>query len=149
MEISNDTHLSPHFTLGEFVRSATADAKKIDNRPTSLVICNIMALCYYTLEPLRSALWGDPLIINSGYRCPALNAAVGGVATSQHMIGEAADIRCENRKEAEQMIQCLENGIEFDQAIIETDGKSVWLHVSNKLDTRKNRHKVIMNLVKK
>lgn len=147
MPLPLNTNLSPNFKLGEFTRSDTAEARLIDNTPPDSAILRLIALCCYTLEPLRHK-WGRPLIINSGYRCPKLNTAVGGVANSQHKLGEAADIRCNGRAEAEAMMNCLISCATFDQAIIETNGKSVWLHVSCKFDSYQNRHNVIMNLTK-
>lgn len=149
MNLSSNTRLSPHFTLGEFVRSETAEAQLIDNTPPDSAVIRLIALCCYTLEPLRS-FWRKPIIINSGYRCPKLNDAVGGVPNSQHKIGEAADLRCSCRDEALAMLQCLlDNSVDFDQAIIETDRKSIWLHVSCKFDKSQNRENVITNMVKK
>lgn len=144
-----ETKLTPHFRLSEFVRSATAEARGIDNTPPDSVIVRLLALCVYVLEPLRAAV-GHPIIITSGYRCPALNTAVGGVANSQHMLGEAADIRCLNRDEALSLIKAIERVARYDQAIIERDAKgSVWLHVSCKFDPEQNRRKVILDLLKK
>lgn len=148
MPLNSNTHLSPHFTLGEFVRSSTAERLIIDNTPPDSAIINLIALCCYTLEPLRHK-WGKSIIINSGYRCPKLNEVVGGVSNSQHKLGQAADLRCANRAEAEKMLECLVSCATYDQAIIETDGKSVWLHVSCKFDSYANRHYINMNLVKK
>lgn len=143
------TQLTPHFRLSEFIRSATADAKGIDNTPPDSVIVRLLALCVYVLEPLRAAV-GHPIVINSGYRCPALNTAVGGVANSQHMLGEAADIRCLNRDEALSLIKVIERVALYDQAIIERDKKgSIWLHVSCKFDPDRNRRQVILDLLKK
>lgn len=147
--MSPSTHLTPHFRLSEFIRSATADAKGIDNTPPDSVIVRLLALCVYVLEPLRAVV-GHPIVITSGYRCPALNTAVGGVANSQHMLGEAADIRCLDRAEAEALIAALNRVARFDQAIIERDKKgSIWLHVSCKFDPDRNRRQVILDLVKK
>lgn len=148
MALNVNTRIAPHFTLGEFVRSGTAGRLFIDNTPPDDAIINLIALCCYTLEPLRRK-WGKPIVINSGYRCPKLNEAVGGVPNSQHKLGQAADLRCNGRPEAEKMLECLISCATFDQAIIETDGKSVWLHVSCRLDSYANRHYVNMNLVKK
>lgn len=81
-----------HFTFSEFVRSETATKKGIDNAiPNVQVENNIKALVDRVLDPLREFL-ELPIIINSGYRSPALNRAVGGSKNSQHMYGQAADI---------------------------------------------------------
>ena len=81
--------LTPHFTLAEFMRSDTAARLAIDNTPTRHHLANLHVLAA-KLEEVR-ALFGQPLIITSGYRSPALNAAVDGSATSSHCEGLAAD----------------------------------------------------------
>ena len=83
--------LSAHFTLQELTRSATADRLKITNAFTAEVVDNLQRLCTEVLEPLRTHL-GHPIKINSGFRCTALNKAVGGVPNSFHTKGRAADI---------------------------------------------------------
>ena len=83
--------MATYFTLSELLRSDTAAARSIDNAPSHDVIRRLNALMDECLDPVRE-LWGKPIGVNSGYRSPALNAAVGGAAASQHMKGEAADI---------------------------------------------------------
>ena len=84
--------ISKNFSYSEFERSETAEKKGIVNViATARVRDSIQALVLNVLQPLRTAL-GVEMHINSGYRCPELNEAVGGVPTSQHMKGEAADI---------------------------------------------------------
>jgi uncharacterized protein YcbK (DUF882 family) len=85
---------------------------------------NLMALVENVLEPAREKL-GGPIIVNSGYRCERHNKAVGGVANSQHLRGEAADIRCEDNKRLAKII--VEAG-RFDQLII----YPTFIHVSFK-----------------
>jgi uncharacterized protein YcbK (DUF882 family) len=84
-----------HFTIEELTRSATARRKGIPNLPNGEEKENLTALVDNVLDPLRE-LWGAPIIVTSGYRCPLLNKKVGGVATSYHMKGQAADIRAKN-----------------------------------------------------
>lgn len=84
-----------YFTLDEFVRSATATAHGIANVPTAEAVKNLERLVSRVLDPLREA-WGSPIIVTSGYRCEELNARVGGVKTSYHLRGMAADIRPKN-----------------------------------------------------
>jgi uncharacterized protein YcbK (DUF882 family) len=85
---------------------------------------NLMALVENVLEPAREKL-GGPIIVNSGYRCVRHNREVGGVANSQHLRGEAADLRCEDNKRLAKIIE--ENG-RFDQLII----YPTFIHVSFK-----------------
>ena len=80
-----------YFTIKELCKSSTAIEKKIDNTPNSEVINNLTQLIDNILDPLRER-FGKPIIVNSGYRCPALNKAVNGSKTSQHIKGLAADI---------------------------------------------------------
>ena len=84
--------ISKNFSYSEFERSDTAERKGIVNViATARVRDSIQALVVNVLQPLRTAL-GVEMPVNSGYRCPELNEAVGGAPTSQHMKGEAADI---------------------------------------------------------
>ena len=81
-----------HFTFQELTKSATAKRKGIDNSPSMQVRANLAALVENVLDPLREA-YGKPIVVTSGYRCEKLNRAVGGAASSQHVKGQAADIR--------------------------------------------------------
>ena len=84
-------NLSPHFTLEEMLHSDTAEKKKIENRINAVEVNNLVRLCTKVLEPLREH-FGTPVKINSGFRCQALNKAVGGAANSYHTKGRAVDI---------------------------------------------------------
>lgn len=133
--------MARYFTLAELTRSATATAKGIDNTPSAEVIGKLEYLADNVLDKVR-ALWGAPIIVNSGYRCPALNTAVGGSRTSQHMTGEAADITTgtvEDNKRLFDMI--IKAGIDFDQLIDER--RYTWLHISCKYGSVGNRHQLL------
>ena len=86
--------LSPHFTLKEMLRSATAERdealKQEQENPSDDVVASLQYLASTVLEPIRQSV-AMPLHISSGYRCPLVNKLVGGSATSQHCLGEAAD----------------------------------------------------------
>ena len=125
------TKLSEHFSLGEFVRSSTAQRMSIDNTPDAEVIENLRNLCTKVLEPLREHL-GQPVVITSGFRSKRLNETVGGVKNSQHLRGEAADLMVEGEKQARDWIRWMMDFLEFDQLILEKKGKKVWVHVSLK-----------------
>ena len=84
-----------HFKIEEFTYSITAQHLGIDNTPSKEAMKNLERLVSRVLDPLREA-WGSPIIVTSGYRCPVLNARVGGVKTSYHLRGMAADIRPRN-----------------------------------------------------
>ena len=133
-----------HFTIEELCRSETARSRGIDNAPTEEVRKNLTALVDNVLDPLRE-WYGKPIYVNSGYRCPALNKAVGGVANSQHLTGQAADIdtndTAENRKaENRKLMKHIEDSLDFDQLIWENGG--AWVHVSYRPDG-KNRRQVL------
>lgn len=119
-----------YFTIRELTRSATATAEKIDNTPSQAVVDKLTALIENVLDPLREA-WGAPIIVTSGYRSPALNRAVKGAPTSQHVLGEAADIHTvsdtkEDNKKLYELIKKLK--LPVDQCINEYDYN--WIHVS-------------------
>lgn len=98
------------------------------------------------LEPLRQHA-GKPVIISSGYRCPTLNRLVGGAKTSQHMKGEAADIRINSLAEGREWFNWLKTHVPYDQLLWECKAskptKVYWIHVSCLLDVSRNRHQVI------
>lgn len=117
-----------YFTIKELTRSTTAQLRGIDNTPSQQVIDNLRALVENVLDPLREA-WGAPIHVNSGYRCAALNKAVGGVPTSQHILGEAADITVGTRAKNQRLYALLRQlNLPVDQAINEHDFR--WIHVS-------------------
>lgn len=132
---------SKYFKLEELLGSDTALASSIENLPSWSIVENLRVLAVSVLDPIREA-WGQPLVVNSGYRSPQLNAAVGGVPISAHMDGCAVDIAlCQwsTRKVSElyNLIAYLaENGvIDIDQVIYYRKKKIV--HISNDLPCRK------------
>ena len=107
--------ISENFSYREFERSDTAERKGITNVITTVEVRDsIKTLVDKVLQPLRN-VWGEPLTVNSGYRCPELNREVGGVPTSQHVKGEAADVACETPRELAQLAYDL--GLPYDQMI--------------------------------
>lgn len=129
--------ITPHFTLEELTSSATATRKGIDNSPSTQAVINLALLCVYLLEPIRSYA-GRPIVITSGYRCKALNTAVGGVAGSYHLTGHAADIRIKNREEGKKLGQYAATLTMCDKALLECPaGKNPWLHVQWSATPRK------------
>ena len=116
----NDTRLSPHFKLGEFINLS----KYPDNKPTMQDVANITYGCLMLLEPAREAV--GPIIINSGFRNPRVNALVGGVAGSQHLLGQAADIRPRDPAQFQCLVDFLKTHNLTDQ-LLTGNG---WLHIS-------------------
>jgi len=125
--------ISKNFSYREFEESETAKARGITNVISSFEVRDaIRELTNTVLQPLRDA-WGQPLHVNSGYRCPKLNAAVGGAATSQHIKGEAADIKAEHPIKLAQLAYDL--GLPYDQMII----YPTFVHFSHKLHGEQRR----------
>lgn len=119
--------LTDHFSLEELIASETAARSGIDNTPPAELMSNLIALAK-GLERVRAALGGRPIHINSGYRSPALNAAVGGAKKSRHMEGLAADILCPQFGRPLEVCRAIvAAGVQTDQ-IIHEFGK--WCHVS-------------------
>ena len=116
--------ISEHFTMFDVVNSATAIAKKIDNRPTAQNITNATALAKNVLEkiPFR-------LRINCWLRNAALNKAVGGVPTSQHQSAQAADIT-PLKEPIDVVFQWIKKNLIYDQVILEESNNAKWIHVS-------------------
>ena len=142
--------LSDHFTLEEMTRSATASARNINNalHPAhphdAAVIANLKHLCEEVLEPLRRHV-GGPILISSGYRCPALNTAVGGATGSQHMTGEAADIHSNSIEEGKRWVTWIMEHCTFDQLLWERATPTschFWIHVSCRQNHSTNRQQV-------
>lgn len=120
-----------YFTIDELSASTEARKMGLDNTPTSEVIANLTELVEHVLDPLRDK-YGRPIMVSSGYRCPRLNKAVGGSATSQHVKGEAADIYVTRPKEMAELFALIYYTLPFDQLIWErgTDDAPAWIHVS-------------------
>jgi len=141
--------ISPNFTLDELTASATAKARGISNNPGQTDVINLCALVHQVLQPLRTAMQ-EPIKIGSGFRSLALNRAVGGVRTSQHMKGEAADLCIDGDiQKGKKWFAYIRDHLDFDQLIWEHNAKGTyWVHVSYRADGR-NRRQVIDNLLKR
>ena len=161
VEINKQARLSQHFTLGEMTK--TSVKTKDGNIPSHVHVENLRRLCRW-LERLRqrynqmrneqlvmsnydysAAGKEEPIIINSAYRSPQVNKAVGGAATSNHLTGCAADIRCEGIEQAIRYAFILldigdESQEDFDELLIEQSAKSIWVHFAVRPEG--NRRKV-------
>lgn len=121
-----------YFSLKELCASDVATKKKIDNFPSFTIVEHLTELTKNILEPLRVA-WGSSIKVTSGYRCDALNKAVGGVSTSAHRLGYAVDLQPGNGKidEFGKFVRdwLVKNRVKFDQVLFETSGKVKWVHI--------------------
>lgn len=117
--------LSEHFSLAELTVSEIAARKGLDNLPEGVALENLSRLAE-KLEEVRKVL-GKPIMINSAYRSPEVNSAVGGVKTSQHCVGCAADIRVPSMTPDEVVKAIVASRIQYDQLIREFDS---WTHIS-------------------
>jgi putative chitinase len=125
--------LSEHFSLKEMIKSETATRKGIDNSPSPDHLANLMEVCKHILEPVRKH-FNKPVQINSAYRGPKLNAAVGGSAKSQHVNGQAVDFEIDGLANPE-LAKWVSENCDFDQLILEfynpKEGpNSGWVHAS-------------------
>ena len=125
-------NLSANFTLKELTKSDTATRLGLDNTPDEATIENLKALCENVLQPVREH-FGKSVTVNSGYRSPESNAAVGGSKTSDHCKGMAADIEIDGVGNPE-LAQWIMDNLTYSQLILEfyEQGKpsSGWVHVS-------------------
>ena len=137
------TNLSANFTLQEFAKSDMAAKKGIDNNPGEKEIKALEALCKNILQPLRDKL-DKPVKVSSGYRCPALNQAVGGAPNSQHAKGEAADIFVPGMSARDVFNIMRTMGIPFDQLILYPS----FVHVSYSVNREKRQQVLYANGVK-
>lgn len=136
-----------YFTINEMLASKIAKQNNIDNSPTDEIILTHIQYTLAQLDKIRER-YGRPITIKSGYRCPVLNKLVGGVPSSAHQIGYAADIVGYSNSKLFYLIKSMmESGeIEVDQLIWEYGTKSspAWVHVS--FDESRKRQQIIYKL---
>ena len=129
--------LSANFTLDELTNTNKSDELRAINRETALngqeTLKNLTALAQKILQPIRD-FYKQPVVVSSGYRCKALNVAVGGSQTSQHSYGEAADIQIDGVS-VDKLFEDLKSGkvVPLDdvgQVIKEKVGSAEWIHIS-------------------
>jgi len=140
--------LSENFSLQELLKSQTALRKGIDNKPADpSIITNLQVLCEKVLQPVRDH-YARPVVINSGYRCPKLNKAIGSSSKSQHTKGMAADIEIPGVSNKE-LAEYIEDNLPFDQLILEfyngVDPNSGWVHVSYVGDADNRKQTLTIN----
>ena len=116
----NNIRLSSHFKLSEFLNLR----KYPENIPSIQHVVNMTYGCHMLLEPARLIV--GPIIINSGFRCETVNRKVGGVGNSQHLIGQAADIRPKDPAQFSKLVEFFRN-CEYTDQLLTGNG---WLHIS-------------------
>ena len=142
VQLNSQAKLSEHFKLGEMTKSSSHP--EVYNIPTHEAIANLKRVCGW-LEVLRKRN-GKPIIINSGYRSPQLNKKIGGVPTSNHLTGCAADIRVADMEQLIRYAAILldyadESHQDFDELLIERNRHgAIWLHFA--VRPKDNRRKV-------
>ena len=137
-----NNNISEHISWKEATLSPTGVRLGIENIPNDTQIANMKKLAEVIFEPLRG-LYGKPITVDSFFRCPALNKAIGGSTTSQHMTGQAIDIAVgdDNSK----LFDLITNNFHFDQLIaegIDDQGNINWIHVS--YNEGHNRNQIII-----
>ena len=151
VEMNKQMKLTEHFTLGEMTK--TSYKTKDGNIPSHVAIENLKRLCGW-LEMLRE-VWNerygegnDPIIINSGYRSWEVNKKAGGSATSNHLVGCAADIKCLGIEQALRYAVILldiadESKEDFDELLIEQSSRgNYWIHFAVRPPSQVNRRKI-------
>lgn len=121
--------MSKWFTLEELLTSSTARQRSIENLPSFEIVARLSVLANF-LDGIREA-WGSAIRVSSGFRCPKLNEAVGGVPNSCHQLGWAADLQPVNGKFKEFkafIVKYLQDKV-FDEAILESNKKTEWVHI--------------------
>lgn len=131
--------LTEHFTLEELIRSTSHP--EIANKPTDKARKWLSTLAQNILEPTRT-MTGRPLQITSGYRCPKLNKAIGGVSNSAHIEGRAADIHIYSEDYAQTLLDIFALNIHVDMALYEHSKTAKWIHVQT---ADKPRHIIYRN----
>lgn len=138
--------LSKNLSLREATKSVTALRLGIDNTPSDEEINNLELVATEIFQPLRNH-FGVPIAVTSGYRSKALNKAIGGSRTSQHMAGEALDLDADVYGEITNydIFKYIYTHLEFDQLIWEfgTDLEPAWVHVSYKRGKGENRNRAM------
>lgn len=126
--------LTPHFTLAELTASSTAQRLRLDNTPAPELVPRLVRTAEM-LERIRSTL-NAPIMVTSGYRSRAVNTAVGGVTSSDHAQGHAADIVAPRYGTPTQIARALAPLIEtlgIGQLILEGVKGKQWIHVSTRV----------------
>jgi zinc D-Ala-D-Ala carboxypeptidase len=132
--------ISEHISFEEATQSPTVKRLGIDNTPDDVVLYRMKVVAEECFEPLRK-WYGKPIKINSFYRSPELNKAVGGSVNSQHCKGEAIDMSAGSKEENIKLFDWCKSNLIFDQLINEYDFS--WVHISFRSKDNRNQTLVI------
>lgn len=134
--------MGKYFKVSEFTYSSAAKKHNIDNSPTEEIKEHIEELIE-VLDDVREG-WGSAILVNSGYRCTELNTKVGGVKTSAHQTGWAADIVPANNQKAKlfEFMKKYFKDKEFDELLLEKKSGSTWIHFALYSIQGKQRKKI-------
>jgi zinc D-Ala-D-Ala carboxypeptidase len=133
--------ISKHISFEEATLSPTALRLGIDNTPNEEILANMKLVAERCFEPIRN-WYGKPIKVNSFYRCDALNKAVKGSATSQHVQGKAMDISTGTKAGNKLIYEWAKNNLIFDQLINEYD--YAWVHISYNKNNNRNQTLIIV-----
>jgi urease beta subunit len=133
--------ISKHISIEEATLSPTALRLGIDNTPNEDILANMKLVAERCFEPIRN-WYGKPIKVNSFYRCDALNKAVKGSATSQHVQGKAMDISTGTKIGNKLIYEWAKNNLIFDQLINEYD--YAWVHISYNKNNNRNQTLIIV-----
>ena len=136
-------HMGKYFTQSELIASTEAYKRKIDNTPGEEEKEHLDELIEF-MDDIRGA-WGSAIIVRSGYRCPELNKAIGGVKKSAHQTGYAVDCVPANNKKKKFFEFCKEylKDRDFDELLFEKNNSgSIWIHIALKSIDGKQRRKI-------
>lgn len=137
-----------YFSIKELCKSETAIKKGIDNHPTPEAEANMVRLIEQICDPIREK-FGKPISVSSGYRCPKLNAAVGGAKTSYHLKGCAADLHCKTNAMTKQVFDIARQMFptQLTELLFERSGSAIWVHIA--FDPSSSKHYYCDNYVVK
>jgi zinc D-Ala-D-Ala carboxypeptidase len=140
------TKISKYLTLGECVKSQSAERAGIKNIPDENQLANMKYTATHVFDKVREYV-GGPLLASSFFRCPELNLLIGGASKSQHMTGEAIDIDADHYKNGtnKTIFDFIRKNLAFDQLIWEYGDENLpaWVHVSLCKDAKKNRGQIL------
>lgn len=118
-----------YFSIKELCKSNTAIRLKINNTPSKDIELRLTSFIEEVLDPIREK-YGKPISVSSGYRCEALNKAVGGAKSSFHLKGCAADLYCKTNAQTKEVFNVAKQLGKYTELFYERSGSSIWVHIA-------------------